>query len=311
MAENEPVVIDAQVFLRIAKHAKQVFPSGASGTLMGIEEDSGLQVTSCFGYKRADPSAYGEQADMMGAKQSFQYEVDMIKLLGDVNLDAQSVGWYMTTHHGNLFNEALVEHQYVFQSQVPTAVCVVYDSFKTQVGNSGFTAYRLTQEAMAQRANGANMDTFADFDSSKLFEQVPIKIYCSPYTEALLLGHVAKRKEGTAIDGITLQSKGESHEESAAGKGLERNVALLLETVEEFTLQQRETQMYERAQRQNKMNANQRVPKSIDALNLTKQIQEHSSNLDSYCVNTFAKLYLGGEGKADAPELAAMKNLMN
>lgn len=118
----------------------------ASGTLMGIEEDSGLQVTSCFGYKRADPSAYGEQADMMGAKQSFQYEVDMIKLLGDVNLDAQSVGWYMTTHHGNLFNEALVEHQYVFQSQVPTAVCVVYDSFKTQVGNSGFTAYRLTQE---------------------------------------------------------------------------------------------------------------------------------------------------------------------
>lgn len=225
---------------------------------------------------------------------------------------------------------------------------------------------------MAQRANGANMDTFADFDSSKLFEQVrclltiwhiygyglsfifkfkyirrnlcsfvsdnkcrcrkskyfykiaitfslfllqlyqvPIKIYCSPYTEALLLGHVAKRKEGTAIDGITLQSKGESHEESAAGKGLERNVALLLETVEEFTLQQRETQMYERAQRQNKMNANQRVPKSIDALNLTKQIQEHSSNLDSYCVNTFAKLYLGGEGKADAPELAAMKNLMN
>ena len=28
MAENEPVVIDAQVFLRIAKHAKQVFPSG-------------------------------------------------------------------------------------------------------------------------------------------------------------------------------------------------------------------------------------------------------------------------------------------
>jgi len=308
MADSEPVVIDAQVFLRIAKHAKQVFPSGASGTLMGIEEDRGLQVTSCFGYKRADPSAYAESADVVGAKQSFQYEVDMIKLLGDVNLDAQSVGWYMTTHHGNLFNEALVEHQYVFQSQVPTAVCVVYDSFKTQVGGSGFTAYRLTAAAMDQRMSG-EADVFADFDSAKLFEEVPIKVYCSPYTEAFLLGSAAKAKKDTS-DGITLMSKSESHEESAAGKGLDRNVALLLETVEEFTLQQRETQMYERAQRQNKMNANQRVPKSIDALNLTKQIQEHSANLDSYCVNTFAKLYLGGDGAKDATELEAMKNLM-
>ena len=86
-------------------------------------------------------------------------------------------------------------------------------------------------------------------------------------------------------------------------------MALLLETVEEFTLQQRETQLYERAQRQNKMTANQRVPKSIDALNLTKQIQEHSANLDNYCVNTFAKLYLSGDGASQA-ELEAMKEFM-
>jgi len=331
---GDAVVIDAQVFLRIAKHAKQVYPSGASGSLMGLADEYAggkVSVSSCFGYARK-----GASDENLSYKDQMRYELEMINLLKGVNLDTQTVGWYTTTHHGNLFNEAFVENQYAFQSEIPGSVCLVYDKFKTAFGSSGYRAYRLTAEAMEQRMSqeGDSHDPFTEFSSSKLFEEVPIEVYCSPYTEAFLL-QCESRADAQAREGLGFsvassdlpsesvqapafnqkgRGKGQPQQTEGAKNdgGLERNVTLLLETVEEYTLQQREMQMYERSLRQNKVQPHQRVPKSLDALNLAKQIQEHSANLDSFCMNTFAKLYLCGsaeetEAKDALQELKAMQ----
>merc|ERR1711865_859800 len=88
---------------------------------------------------------------------------------------------------------------------------------------------------------------------------------------------------------------------------LERNVQLLLESLDEFALQQREMQMYERQTRVNKekMGKNQRVPRSIDTLNLAKQIQEHCKNLSEFSTDTFGKLYLAS-GNAKNSEVGRL-----
>ena len=60
---------------------------------------------------------------------------------------------YESTAQGNFLSEALIENQYQFQKEVPTAVVLVYDPAKIS-----FKAFRLTDKAMKQRTNGDGED---------------------------------------------------------------------------------------------------------------------------------------------------------
>lgn len=293
------VCVDAQVLLRIAKHAKQNYPASASGSLLGIDVDSRdekeLRVTNCFGYRTAkgtDTSALiggalASEQNIAGtsADDFTEYQYQMLSALAETRADANACGWYESTHHGNFMNEALIENQYAFQKEVPNAVVIVYDPFQLKIGKSGFAAYRLSNEAMKRRKRAEDNDeeeAFDKFPSDKLLERVPITVHCSPLVETMLLQYQNNNFDCLDTDSIA--------------PALERNVQLLLESLDEFSLQQREMQMYERNTRKNqKDQRNQRVPKSVDTLNLSKQIQEHCKNIDSYASDSFGKLFMVSE----------------
>ena len=357
--------LDCQVALRIAKHAKQNFPHSAQGSLLGLDmpmdttededDDSAtaarLEVTNCFGYKRKpeekpdrwnkvrEPSAEAEAA---WQKDFLEFQYNMIEALGKVGEDANAVGWYESTHHGNFLTEAFIEQQYNFQMSAPNSVVVVYDEFQQRVGRCGFKAYRLTQEAMMHREmHGDSDDIFREFPAQdQLLEDVPITIYTSPMVEAMLLqvqetdlmnassavagsgdynaagdqnagddtGAAGRRNAGGSKNsafGVHIDGAGAGH--TTVGRceagfdldnltpALERNVGLLLDSLDDFGMHQREMQYLERQGKAGKdahRDRHQRVPKHVDSLNLTKQIQEHCGALDKSCADAFQKLYL-------------------
>jgi len=230
----------------------------------------------------------GEEVDDTFRK----YQEDMLEALGEIRQDANAIGWYESTHHGNFLNEAFIENQYMFQKAVPNAIVLVYDPFAQKTGQFGFKAFRLTNEAMEKKASGGE-DEFQQFPSDRLLLEIPIFIHSSPLIDTFLLQYCQEHATGdVALDTDNIAS------------ATEKNVQLLLDSVDEFQIQQRELSNYERQTRaaKEKIMKGMRAPKTIDSLNLSQQIQKHCKGLDGYAQESYGKLELMGglDGKGGA-----------
>lgn len=297
---GQSVTVDVVALLRIAKHAKQTFKESQQqccGSLLGIDlNDKNLTVTNCFPYKsHKDVStmpmmsfeATGQEID------STEYQYEVINAVREVRGDANPCGWYECSSHGSFLSDSLVDNQYSFQKEVPNAVVIIYDPTKLKNGKTGFQAYRLSDAAFQKRRQAdenEDDDAFEKFPSDLLFEQVPIRVHCSPQVETLLLNY--------STDSSAANFK-QSLDTDKIGESLERNVQLLLESLDEFSMQQREMQMYERQTRNAKkeqQQKNQRVPKALDTLNLSQQIQQHCATIHEASADSLGKLYMVSQG---------------
>mgnify|MGYP002639965479 CR=1 FL=1 len=74
------------------------------------------------------------------------YVTEMLRCMREVNVDNNTVGWYMTSHMNSWLdpNGVTVETQYTFQEEMPKSVCLVYDPVRTLSGSVHLKAYRLT-----------------------------------------------------------------------------------------------------------------------------------------------------------------------
>ncbi|KAI7599912.1 hypothetical protein KC343_g15852, partial [Hortaea werneckii] len=111
--------LSALVVMRIIKHSTSTFPTPATGMLVGMDAGSNLEITNSFPFpvsnpdtqagnvatNPADPYYQADQATLAlaapRAKSSAAYAAEMVKYLREVNVDAQSVGWYMSCSMGN------------------------------------------------------------------------------------------------------------------------------------------------------------------------------------------------------------------
>jgi hypothetical protein len=107
-APLKEVQIEALVVMRIIKHSTSTFPVPATGCLVGMDVPSAsgtqLQVTNCFQFPASVPEQPQDQfyptdaatlaAAAPRAKSNVAYQNEMIKMLREVNVDAQNVGWY-------------------------------------------------------------------------------------------------------------------------------------------------------------------------------------------------------------------------
>jgi translation initiation factor 3 subunit H len=74
----------------------------------------------------------------------------MIKMLREVNVDAQSVGWYTSTNMGNFINQNFVENQFFFQRAADEkTIALVFDVSRSSAGSLSLKAYRLSPSFMA------------------------------------------------------------------------------------------------------------------------------------------------------------------
>jgi len=205
------VVFSPTALLRILKHCRGTDLSSnvVSGCLLGLDSDSEVHVSNVFlhpakGVADLQPQQQSDQATAtttadVGDASGAQYQQEAMKLLKVVNIDNNIVGWFQSSTAGSFVNEATIEIQADYQSQIPNSVMVVYDPQYFSLVNRPFRAFRLSveylsfqrqvKERLATLLNSASTaipPTFEMFKGDSMFVEVPIRAELSILDEAYL-----------------------------------------------------------------------------------------------------------------------------
>lgn len=147
--------------MKIVKHCAASFPTTATGSIVGMDASSTLQITNCFPFPTpevaaadAHPNDHTAASNLAAAaprsKANMAYSVEMIKNLREVNVDANNVGWYTSANMGNFINTSLIENQFFYQKEVnERTVALVHDVSRSSQGALSLRAFRLSPSFMA------------------------------------------------------------------------------------------------------------------------------------------------------------------
>lgn len=148
--------------MKIAKHCSSTFPTVATGSIVGMDQNGVLEITNTFQFPTVEGAVTeGHQNDTSQIaaaaprqKANIAYQNEMIRHLKEVNVDANNVGWYTSATMGNFVNMGFIENQYHYQKDNDRTVALVYDTSKSSQGNLTLRAFRLTSTFMAAYKEG-------------------------------------------------------------------------------------------------------------------------------------------------------------
>jgi translation initiation factor 3 subunit H len=159
----QQVQVEALAVMKIIKHARETYPTVATGCIVGLDVNTTLEITNCFPFPTVDPSASESSAQQTfgssdntsssaaaaaaapRAKANGAYQTEMIKYLREVNIDANNVGWYSSTSMGNFVNINTIENQFFYQKEMnEKTVALVYDGARSAQGSLSLRAFRLS-----------------------------------------------------------------------------------------------------------------------------------------------------------------------
>lgn len=152
--------------MKIIKHCAQTFPTTATGFLVGMDVQSDLQVTNSFPFPTVEAPPTDSHHDNQStaanlaaaaprAKANGAYQVEMIKKLREVNVDANNVGWYTSANLGNFVNLNMIENQYHYQKELnERTVAIVHDVSRSSQGSLSLRAFRLSSAFMTAYREG-------------------------------------------------------------------------------------------------------------------------------------------------------------
>ncbi|KAI9041570.1 putative eukaryotic translation initiation factor 3 subunit EifCh [Aspergillus affinis] len=197
MAEKEVPVplaaikVEALVVMKIIKHCSQTFPTTATGSIVGMDAGGSLEVTNCFPFpvvevpaeSHFDNAAANPAAAAPRAKANAVYQAEMIRMLREVNVDANNVGWYTSANMGNFVNINVIENQFFYQKEMnERTVALVHDVSRSAQGSLSLRAFRLSPKFMT--AFKENKFTSDELQKSNLrfqdiFVELPVEIHNS------------------------------------------------------------------------------------------------------------------------------------
>eukprot|EP01137_Pigoraptor_chileana_P027979 Opistho-2@11338 len=301
--------------MRILKHCRESLPDLVTGQLLGMVVENRLEVTNSFPF----PSTTAE--DDENDNEGVQYQLDMMRLLREVNVDHLSVGWYQSTYLGSFISEELIETQFNYQKNIEESVLLVYDPLRSTQGTLAIKAYRLTQTFM-------DIYKDADFTPERMkqagltyesvLEEIPIQIHNSHLVRGLLYELEDESAKFENFDRLDVPS----------AAYLEKSLGFLIECVDDLTAEQNRFQFYQRqvAKVQAQQNAYlqkrklenaQRIaqgeeplpdedlstnplfkplaaPNRLESVLLTTQINNYCKQITQFSGQSMTKLYLAG-----------------
>lgn len=146
--------------MRVIKHSSQAFPSIATGSLVGMDNNGVLSITNAFPFPVVDSGSDGHDGSNMAAaapraKSNVAYQNEYVRCLREVNVDAQNAGWYLSTSMGNFLNLNTVENQFFYQKELDErTVTLVHDVSRSSQGTISLRAFRLAPLFMAAYKEG-------------------------------------------------------------------------------------------------------------------------------------------------------------
>jgi translation initiation factor 3 subunit H len=218
------------------------------------------------------------------------FQIDMQKLLRDVNVDSNTVGWYQTTHLGQFFSNSVIENQYLYQQDIPGSILLVFDPLQAAIGKTSFKALRLASKFMAMYADSVvNATSLSDFPASEMFEEIPIYIKSPAIVEAFLV-------DWALMDPLSTTQMGTLDTENQIF--LQRNLQLLIGALEDLASEQQKLQMFERqsggmdkGKGKGRFRQTER-PRQLDTMILSQQIQNYCKQINNFSGDSFGKLFL-------------------
>lgn len=279
------VQIDAVVFLQIMKHCRQHAPTLVTGTLLGLDVDDTLGVTHCFAHSNPSDESNEERE---------QHQSDTLKCLRKVNVDSHIVGWYQTTHLGQFFSSQVLNNQNWYQTEIPRSILLTYDALQSSIGKPAFKAWQLTADFMAaySETTEAGKAALAEFPSNDMFMEIPISIHSSAIAEAFLVDWAISDPISTTSQVDILDVENQAF--------LEKNVQLLMESLQNLAEEQNRLLLYERQANRKaepmkggrNFRQNPQQPRQLDTMILSQQIKNYCKAINSFATDAFGKIYL-------------------
>ncbi|OCT51886.1 Eukaryotic translation initiation factor 3 subunit H [Cladophialophora carrionii] len=197
----QAVQLEALVVMKVIKHCASRFPTVATGSLVGMDrEDGTLEITNTFPFPVVDlppeaqfdnqPQHFNAAASAPRAKANTAYQAEMIRMLREVNVDANNVGWYTSANLGNFVNSNFIENQYFYQKELnEKTVALVHDVSRSSQGILSIRAYRLSPQFMtAYKENKFTTENLlkSGLKYSDILVELPITVHNSHLVNTFL-----------------------------------------------------------------------------------------------------------------------------
>jgi translation initiation factor 3 subunit H len=306
-----------------------------TGSLLGLGLENGvLEITHAFplpseksikSQNAASTTAAGADSDDDAAGlDGHDFQVEMMRMLREVNVDNNCVGWYQSMYLGIYSTSALLDAQFSYQTDLsPNSIVVLYDPMQTSHGNLVLRCYRLTDECIRIKESGAN--TY--LHPKDIFEQVPVKITNPGLVQVLLADIVDNVHHADAM--VAGDGGSGMHDPRAettfdrldlsTNPYLEKHLEFLCGWVDELAAEQHKFQYYARqlARGSNKDNRNNKskqrgrddgtvaaaaaegwassdAPRRMESLLVSNQIRSYCDQMDKFSSGGLSKLFLAG-----------------
>eukprot|EP00919_Chromeraceae_sp_WS-2016_P047027 GHVR01111519.1.p1 GENE.GHVR01111519.1~~GHVR01111519.1.p1 ORF type:complete len:299 (-),score=75.37 GHVR01111519.1:24-920(-) len=271
------VTLDAMVMLKIMKHHREQLPVLVTGSLLGLDGGTSVDVSNCF---------------ETPAKDDDEYEENMLKQLKKVNADENIVGWYICTYFGSyLTDNNILETQCQYQENTPRAVLVIYDPQQTVLGNFPFKALRVSDVYMSRRKNtttttGVRACDGKELTSSSILQHLPVSVLNSFYVDAFFnqWGLDRSELEKARFEGIRSNNQ----------QILEKHLGLLSQATDDLITEQNKLHGYERwrvNQRRSRDGGDKRgtAPQLLDTALVSCQLSNYTKQLGDFTTASLGK----------------------
>jgi len=220
------VVIDGLAVLKMVKHCNDNLPSLVSGSLLGLDVNGVLEITYAYPVPvpkslerhtsgdAGTPIPLPEDGEQESDLEGSEYQMEMLKMLREVNVDNNCVGWYQAMYLGTISPDT-VSDQISYQASEGVAishnsVVVMYDPIQSKRGNLVIKAYRLSEEFLKMR----NKRAHGFLRPGDILQELPVRIrnagHVSAFIRCLQDSHKSELMDGdfdalsmTAGDAIT------------------------------------------------------------------------------------------------------------
>ena len=118
------VHIDGLAVLKLVRHCNESMPTMVAGSLLGLDVNGILEVTYAYPFPAAKSDGDNGTRDSSVTDSSGKvddidgndYQMEMMKMLREFNVDNNCVGWYQSMYLGTMFTADVIACQYSYQS---------------------------------------------------------------------------------------------------------------------------------------------------------------------------------------------------
>jgi len=236
------VHIDGLAALKIIRHCNESMPSMVAGSLLGLDVGGVLEVTYAYPFpaSKADPDTRAERDPSEGTPKEEldgnEYQMEMMKMLRDVNVDNNCLGWYQSMFLGTMYTPEVVACQFSYQSAEDlsdNAVVIMYDPIQSKKSSLVLKAFKLSDKYLEMRRNKVN----AYIKPADILVEVPLYIKSTGHVSGFLRClHDSHREElDCTFEPLSL---------NASDSYTERHLELVGNLMDDFLDEQRRLYLY-------------------------------------------------------------------